>query len=114
VDLLAYLKEGDAAMSGIPQGWHDDGTILIAPNKVPVIKGFRDYILADPTWDANNWPLQPEEARNPLEVSNPSLGTGTQQLFRLCALEWTPSRGVFLAWIGQEVIALRKLILHKD
>jgi hypothetical protein len=114
-DLYQYLQQGgDTPMTPCtPQGWHDTGTTLKAPNGVPVVKGFRDYILGDPTWDVDNWPLQPEEARNPLEVSNPSLGAGTQQIFRLCALEWTPARGVFTAWIGQEVIALRKLI-HKD
>jgi hypothetical protein len=112
--LYTYLQQAGGVMtSGTPQGWHDTGTVLKAPNGVPVIKGFRDYILNHPTWDTNNWPLQPEEARNPLEVSNPSLGAGTQQIFRLGALEWTPARGVFVAWIGQEVIALRKLI-HKD
>lgn len=104
-DLFTFLWRNNKM--GIPAGWHDDGKTLKGPNGVPVVKGFRDYILSN-TWDSGNWPLQPEEARNPLEISNPGLGAGTQQIFRLGALEWTPDRGVFVAWIGQELLALRK------
>ncbi len=108
-DLFSFLQ----STVGVPKGWHDDGATLTAPNGVPVVKGFRSYILSNPSWDVNNWPLQPEEARNPLELSNPSLGTGTQQIFRYSALEWTAARGVFVAWIGQELLALRKLLQSK-
>jgi hypothetical protein len=52
-------------------------------------------------------PLQEEIGHNPLEESNPSLGGGTQQVFRWTMLEWTPSRGVFIAWIGQEFLKIR-------
>jgi GH25 family lysozyme M1 (1,4-beta-N-acetylmuramidase) len=106
VDANIYL--GGNTMQ-IPQGWKDDGTTLTAPNTIPVIKGFRDFILAHP-WDPNNYPLAREEGRNPVEVSNPSLGPGTQQLFRLFPLEWTQDRGVFPAWGGQEILALRALV----
>ena len=106
--LSDYLQGGAAPMTpGTPRGWSDDGKTLKGPNGVPVVKGFRDYILAN-AWDPGNWPLQPEEGRNPLELSNPALGAGTQQIFRLSALEWTPTRGAFVAWIGQELLALRK------
>lgn len=111
-ELSQHLK-GGSMVTGVPKDWKDNGTILTAPNGIAVIKGFRDYILAN-HWDSGNWPLQPEEARNPLEVSNPGLGAGTQQLFRYTMLEWTPGHGVFVAWVGQEIIALRKLIAHQD
>jgi hypothetical protein len=36
------------------------------------------------------------------------LGSGSRQRFRLTTLEWTPSRGVFRAWTGQELIELER------
>jgi hypothetical protein len=101
--LWAYLKGNPMT---IPQGWLDNGTTLTAPNGVPVVRGFRDYVLAH-NWDANNWPLQAEQGRTPLELSNPSLGGGTAQDFRYTTLEWTPAKGVFVAWTGVELQALR-------
>jgi hypothetical protein len=93
----------------IPEGWHDDGTTLTAPNGHHVIKGFREYLLTR-EWPAANWPLEDEHHLTPLEVSNPSLGGGSQQIFRWTVLEWTPQRGVFEMWTGQELLALRALI----
>ncbi|HJT56022.1 MAG TPA: hypothetical protein VJ761_05980 [Ktedonobacteraceae bacterium] len=90
----------------IPAGWHDDGVTLTAPNGHKVVHGFRDYVLKN-HWQPGNLPLQEETGRNPLEESNPSLGAGTQQVFRWTMLEWTPSRGVFIAWIGQEFLKIR-------
>lgn len=90
----------------IPTGWHDDGTTLTAPNSHKVVHGFRDYVLKN-NWQPGNVPLQEEAGRNPLEESNPTLGAGTQQVFRWTMLEWTPSRGVFVAWIGQEFLKIR-------
>ncbi|MEO7001936.1 MAG: FlxA-like family protein [Ktedonobacterales bacterium] len=98
-----HTMGGQAMM--IPQGWHDDGQRLVAPNNVPVVHGFRDYILAN-RWDANNWPLAPEAGADPVEPGNPSLGPGTCQLFRLTKLSWTQARGVFVTWIGQDYQAL--------
>lgn len=103
VDANVYV--GGETM-GIPQGWKDDGATLTAPNGHRVVLGFRDYILTHP-WDAVNMPLQEEEGRNPLEESTPSLGGGTQQIFNWTTLEWTPSRGVFVAWTGPELLKLR-------
>lgn len=93
-------------MAGVPYGWHDDGTTLTAPNGHKVVHGFRQYIL-DNYWDPTNQPLQEEDGRDPLEDSNPSLGSGTQQIFNWTVLEWTPSKGVFMAWGGQELLKVR-------
>ena len=90
----------------VPPGWHDDGTTLTAPNGHRVVRGFREYVLAN-HWHPANMPLQEEQGHNPLEESNPALGGGTQQIFNWTALEWTPARGVFVAWIGREILRLR-------
>ena len=90
----------------VPPGWRDDGATLTAPNGHRVVRGFREYVLAN-HWHPANMPLQEEQGRDPLEESNPALGGGTQQIFNWTALEWTPARGVFVAWIGQELLRLR-------
>jgi len=105
-ELWQYLSQGGVSM-GVPAGWKDNGTILTAPNGHTVSLGFRDYVL-NHSWDSNNWPLEESHGQTPLELSNPSLGGGTQQIFRTTVLEWTPSGGVFVAWVGQELLALRK------
>lgn len=92
----------------VPSGWRDDETVLYGPNNIPVKMGFREWILIHPNWDNTDWPMQPEEHRNPLELSNPTLGEGTQQIFRMTVLEWTEKLGVFRAWPGPEILALRK------
>lgn len=102
--LWAYLKGG--ATVGVPQGWHDDGTTLTAPNGISVVQGFRDYILNN-AWDPGNLPLAREQGLNPVELGNPSLGSGTQQIFRTTVLEWTARMGVFVAWGGQELLATK-------
>ena len=90
-----------------PQGWSDDGTSLKAPNGLVVVKGFRQYVLTH-NWDPANLPLENEHGQTPLEVSDPALGGGTQQMFRWTVLEWTPARGVFEMWAGQEFLAQRQ------
>jgi N-acetyl-anhydromuramyl-L-alanine amidase AmpD len=105
-ELWTFLGQ-EASMGGIPNNWHDDGQTLTAPNGVKVVHGFRDYILSH-VWDANNYPLQTEEGRTPLEISNPGLGGGTRQVFRLCTLEWTTDRGVFVAYVGAELLAVEE------
>ncbi len=94
---------------GVPTGWHDDGKTLTAPNSVPVRYGFREYVLIH-NWDANNWPLGPEFATGRLEDSNPSLGGGSQQIFRWSMLGYNTTRGVFFEWIGQELIVARQQV----
>ena len=93
--------------SMIPTGWHDNGTVLTAPNGVTVRTGFRDYVL-NHSWDPNNYPLANEVGLTQLEISNPALGGGTMQVFKWTVLEWTASRGVFVQWSGQELVALRQ------
>lgn len=90
----------------IPTGWLDDGTTLTAPNGHRVVLGFRRYVLTQ-SWQADDLPLQEENGRSPLEVSNPSLGSGTQQIFTRTMLEWTPKRGVFVAGMGAELLQAR-------
>jgi len=90
----------------VPQGWHDDGTTLTAPNGVAVRLGFRDYVLSH-GWDAGNYPLAPEQGVTLLEASNPGLGGGDQQVFRWALLGYTQLRGVFLEWCGQELAFVR-------
>lgn len=86
----------------IPQGWHDDGTTLTAPNGVPVVLGFRTHILSN-GWASDDLPLAAQEHRAELEIGNPSTGAGDRQLFRFSALGYTDALGVFRIWIGQEL-----------
>lgn len=95
-------------MLSIPANWHDDGTTLTAPNGHKVAKGFRRFVLTN-HWHPENVPLQEEAGRSPLEESNSALGPGTQQVFNWTILEWTPQRGVFVAWSGQELLKVRAL-----
>ena len=107
-DLLWSFLKGDMNHMGVPTGWTDDGSTLTAPNGIGVRTGFRDYIL-NHAWDPGNWPLQPEQGLTPLEISNPALGGGTQLVCRWTTLEWTDKTGVFVAWSGQELLAMRNL-----
>jgi N-acetyl-anhydromuramyl-L-alanine amidase AmpD len=107
--LWAYLK-GSTQVGGVPDGWADDGTTLKAPNGHTVVKGMRDYILKH-DWDASNWPVEDEQHDiTPLEMSNPALGAGNRQRFRMGTLEYTTERGVFPAYVGPEMMAMEKRI----
>ena len=89
----------------VPQGWHDNGTELVAPNNIPVVAGFRDEVLNwSGGWDAGNWPLEPEQHLNEVELAIHS-GAGSRQIFRTCMLVWYASRGVKVAWVGNELFA---------
>lgn len=105
VDVNIYLG-GDQNMGGIPIGWHDDGTTLTAPNGLQVVLGFRQHILTH-QWSSDNFPIELEHEQSPLEISNVALGKGTQQLFRLSMLGYTPALGVFEEYLGVELLALR-------
>lgn len=97
---------------GTPTGWKDDGTTLTAPNGVGITLGFRNYILAYPGgWHSGDTPLAPEFHADPLEYSDPSLGAGQKLCTKQHTLEWTPARGVFEAYQGQEVYALLQMFL---
>lgn len=109
---IAGLVDADIFLGGltmgVPQGWSDDGSTLVAPNGHRVVLGFREHVLNSPGgWPAWNQPLEEEWHADPLELSNPSLGAGQKQSFNATTLEWTPARGVFEAWQGQEIVALR-------
>lgn len=95
-----------------PTGWKDDGTRLTAPNGIAVVQGFRTYILSH-AWASENWPLEPEQSVLLVETSNPNLGAGTRQTFRMTVLEWTPARGVFAGWVGVELLKLREELAAK-
>lgn len=89
----------------VPSGWTDDGKALHNPvNSYVVIAGFRTVVLNWPGgWEPGNVPIENEHDATPLEKSNPSLGDGHSQLFRLRRLEWQASTGkMFEGWLGQE------------
>lgn len=96
--------QGGTSVS-VPTGWKDDGKILTAPNGIQIREGFRNFVLAN-NWATDNIPLAAEQASNPVEISNPALGAGTRQVFRKTVLEWTSAHGVFVAWVGQELLAV--------
>lgn len=93
----------------IPTGWKDDGKTLVAPNGVPVVHGFRDYILAR-SWDANNWPLAAEQVitSGSIEPGNAAIGPGSRQDFRLTSLGWTQAHNVYVIYVGQDIRALEQ------
>lgn len=92
---------------GTPLGWHDDGKTLTAPNGFKVVAGFRNFILGQKDWDHNDMPLQNEENVPGLEISNVSLGPGSQQVFLYSLLGWTKEKGVMREYIGKEYLVLR-------
>ena len=98
---------GTQTMSNVPSGWKDDGKTLVAPNGVPVVHGFREWVLGHP-WDAGNWPLRAEQVvtSGSIEPGNASIGPGSRQDFRWSSLGWTEQRGVYSIWLGQDVVAL--------
>jgi hypothetical protein len=99
----------------IPNGWHDDGAKLVAPNGVPVVGEIRSFLLAT-IWDPADLPVGPEFYPQLVEVGNPSLGTGAVQFFRISGqvsavpLDLKNPQGAwraFRTWNGQEEAALR-------
>lgn len=105
-EAFAVLPRRGIAM-GVPAGWKDDGTTLVAPNGMPVKQGFRDFALAYPGgWEAANFPLAAERGVASVEPGNPAVGAGTRQDFRWRSLGWTPTRNVYVIWVGQDILAL--------
>jgi hypothetical protein len=70
------------------------------------VLGFRQYVLTN-NWHPENYPLAEEVSTNQLEMSNPSLGGGSQQFFRWKLLGYTKERGVFEEWCGVELQDVR-------
>ncbi len=111
--MIALEKVTVANVSTIPTGWKDDGKTLVAPNGVPVVMGFREYVLAQAGvggWDANNWPLAAEQVivSGSVEPGNTAIGPGSRQDFRLTSLGWTASRNVYVIYVGQDIRALEQ------
>lgn len=96
------------SVSMVPAGWTDDGTTLMAPNKIPVVQGFRQFVLSYGTWPFG-LPLEPSTGESTLELHNPAVGGGTRQTFNQCRLEWTAAKGVFISYIGDELLAFEAL-----
>ncbi len=97
-ELWGYL-EGEGTV-GVPQGWKDDGSTLIAPNGQKVTLGFRWYVLTHP-WQADNWPLEDEYGVDTIDITNPSLGAGDVQHFRRSILAWQKSTNqIYDLWAG--------------
>lgn len=104
---------------GIPHGWsdnkngdvQDDTGTLTAPNGVPVVHGFRKFILQK-GWDPENWPLAPnsytEWDNGSIEPGNAAIGAGDRQDFRKASLGWTQAKGVYEIWVGQDLVALEQ------
>ncbi len=90
----------DADMQ-IPTGWSDDGEKLTAPNGVSVVLGFRSHILKT-RWNPLDVPLSPEAGANPVEIGDPTSGSGTRLVTLYSELAWTKEKGVYNAPVGRE------------
>lgn len=86
---------------GVPHGWHDNGSALVAPNGEPVVLGFRSYIL-EHEWPETSVPLEKEHGADPVLEYDRTKGEGDRQLFSDRMLIYTPKDGVELADIGRE------------
>jgi hypothetical protein len=106
---MIALEKVEATNMGVPSGWKDDGKTLVAPNGVPVVRGFRLHVLNG--WDAYNWPMKPEVYLAQIEPGNVAMGRGSRQDFRLSSLgcqqhadgSWG---GVYHIYVGQDILAL--------
>lgn len=91
---------------GFPPGWSDDGTAL-SYGGVPVVKGFRSYLLAHPELVNGQWidntPIEPERGVSQVEQGNTVHGAGSIQTFHKMRLAWTQREGVYVIWIGDEL-----------
>jgi hypothetical protein len=99
--------------AGFPDGWTDDGTTLKAPGGVPVVKGFRTYLLAHPELVsgphmADNYPIEPERTVPQVEAWNTAHGAGSVQTFHRMRLAWTPKDGCYVMWLGDEARYLER------
>lgn len=102
-------KEIPVTTNGIPNGWHDDGATLTAPNGHRVVRGFRLYVLAN-AWDPANVPLEEERWIDPLSWADPKAGAGSRQVFTSCALRWTQATNVVREALGPELLAAEQRI----
>lgn len=110
-------------MSGVPQGWQDDGTTLVSPSSTPggpeqhITGPFRDYVLAN-NWHYANVATEAGHHVDHLELSStpdgPCAGPGWQQTFRWSMLgkpDTGPKAGeVIYEWLGVELVHVRILL----
>jgi len=90
-------QPGGTPQMSLAQGWSDDGTTLTAPNGVPIIHGFREYVLAHPEFVAiAGEPLAPEYNVDALGMDGKAHGSGAEQIFNNAALGYQANNG----WIG--------------
>lgn len=82
---VVYITRKAGSQVGIPQGWHDDGSTLSAPNGKTVVLGFRDYILGH-AWDASNQPIAAQFHTDNLLVEDGRWGAGDVQPFTFSVL----------------------------
>lgn len=87
--LLVIVHPDPAQIVGVPLGWHDDGTTLFAKNGQPVIKGFRQQVLAQ-NWNPDNTPFMPEQ----------NSGYDSFQCFRDVTLQWSQATGIVTSPAG--------------
>lgn len=87
-DQLWSMEKGN--MSGIPQGWKDDGVTLVAPNGHRLQHGFRSYVMSQ-AWHPEDVPLE-EEHGDPRG--------GTAQVFMMERLRYEDKRGVYVEGLG--------------
>lgn len=78
----------------VPNGWHDDGTRLTAPNGHYLVQGFRNVVLDAPTWDPGNEPQEEEQSVAQVLEHRPDLGAGTAVHLRDNYFWWTAAKGV--------------------
>jgi hypothetical protein len=107
------VQIGLAHPAGFPDGWTDDGTTLKAPGGVPVVKGFRVYLLAHPELVSgphmgDNYPIEPERTVPQVEAWNTAHGAGSVQTFHRMRLAWTPKDGCYVMWLGDEARYLER------
>lgn len=113
VAVYPKVQIGLARPAGFPDGWTDDGTALTSPDHQPVVKGFRDYLLAHPELVsgphfADNTPIEPERAVTQVEAWNTAHGAGSVQTFHRMRLAWTAKDGVYVMWLGDEARYLER------
>lgn len=103
-----WIAERGANM--VPNGWHDDGSVLTAPNGKTCVRGIRAAVLAE-AHDPTDVPIDEETSVPVVEYGNTSLGAGVVQFFEKSGqISWTKARGTFRTWNGQEENALRTIL----
>lgn len=101
----SLLVSGHDGQMMAPAGWSDDGVTLTAPNGVPVVGDFREWVLTH-AWESQNWPLTAARQMDAVEWGYPSSGPGTRQDFRTVSLGQPTGQDVYQIWIGQDILAL--------